>query len=174
MCQIFHCFIIQGVGFNYHQRNVRSQASVSNFQVSVSAFMTKSRSRLEIWARSRSRRLRSRLHHCRLLRFLEENNFFQRRALSKAFFHCPNARMRTKRMLFAKMHLQGHKVEEYKNKIGAQLEELQARFYHFQELKSCFAFLINPFIVNVVSDSYPVRQPFVTNLCAVETKLTGS
>jgi len=26
--------------------------------------MTKSRSRLEIWARSRSRRLRSRLHHC--------------------------------------------------------------------------------------------------------------
>jgi len=25
--------------------------------------MTKSRSRLEIWARSRSRRLRSRLHH---------------------------------------------------------------------------------------------------------------
>jgi len=26
--------------------------------------MTKFRSRLEIWARSRSRRLRSRLHHC--------------------------------------------------------------------------------------------------------------
>jgi len=77
-------------------------------------------------------------------------------------------------MLFAKMHLQGHKVEEYKNKIGAQLEELQARFYHFQELKSCFAFLINPFIVNVVSDSYPVRQPFVKNLCAVGTKPTGS
>ena len=36
-------------------RNVRSRVSVSNFQVSVSAFMTKSR--------SRSRRLRSRLHH---------------------------------------------------------------------------------------------------------------
>jgi len=36
------------------------------FQVSVSAFMTKSLSRLEIWARSlsRSRRLRSRLHRC--------------------------------------------------------------------------------------------------------------
>jgi len=25
MCQIFCCSIIQGVGFNYHQRNVRSR-----------------------------------------------------------------------------------------------------------------------------------------------------
>jgi len=60
MCQIFCCCIIQGVSCNYHNRNVKSR--VSNFQASVSAFMTKSR--LEIWARSRSRRLRSRLHHC--------------------------------------------------------------------------------------------------------------
>jgi len=41
MRQIFCCSIIQGVSFNYHQRNVRSR-------VSVSAFMTKSRSRL-LW-----------------------------------------------------------------------------------------------------------------------------
>ena len=47
-------------------------------------------------------------------------------------------------------------------------------FDHFQELKPCFAFLVNPFIVNVVSDDCPVRQPFVTNLSAVETKLTDS
>jgi len=40
MCQIFCCSIIQGVIFNYHQRNVRSRVSVSNFQVSVSVFMT--------------------------------------------------------------------------------------------------------------------------------------
>ena len=31
MCQIFCCSIIQGVSFNYHQRNVRSRVSVSNF-----------------------------------------------------------------------------------------------------------------------------------------------
>jgi len=31
MCQIFCCCIIQGVSFNYHHRNVRSQVSVSNF-----------------------------------------------------------------------------------------------------------------------------------------------
>jgi len=65
MWHLFCCCIIQGVSFNYHHRNVRSRVSVSNFQVSVSAFMTKSRSRprLEIWARSWPQRLRSRLYH---------------------------------------------------------------------------------------------------------------
>jgi len=58
MCQIFCCNIIQEVSFNYHQRNVRSRTS------RYPAFMTKSRSRLEIWARSR--RLRFRLNHCNL------------------------------------------------------------------------------------------------------------
>jgi len=67
MCQIFCCCTVQGVSFNYHYRNVRSRVSVSNFQVSVSAFMSKTRSRLDIWARSRSRRLRSRLHHCQVM-----------------------------------------------------------------------------------------------------------
>ena len=65
MCLLFCYCVIQGVSFNYHHRNVRSRVSVSvsNFQVSVSAFMTKSRprSRLEIWARSRSR-----LRHCEI------------------------------------------------------------------------------------------------------------
>ena len=50
------CSLFQRVSFTYHQRNVRSRVSVSvsRFQVSVSAFM----------AKSRSRRLRSRLRHC--------------------------------------------------------------------------------------------------------------
>jgi len=54
------------------------------------------------------------------------------------------------------------------------LKELKARFEYFQALKPRFAFHVNPSIVNVVSDGYPVRQRFVTNLCAVETKLAGS
>jgi len=41
-----------------------------------------------------------------------------------------------------------HKVEEFKW-IVRLLEEFQARFDHFQELKPCFAFLVNPFNVNV-------------------------
>ena len=49
----------------------------------------------------------------RLLRFLEENYIFSKAHIVKS----TNVRMRTKRILFAKRHLQGHKVEEYKNKL---------------------------------------------------------
>jgi len=57
----FVAALFKELAFNYHQTNVRSRVSVSNFQVqvSVSAFTTK----------SRSRRLRSRLHHCLFLSF---------------------------------------------------------------------------------------------------------
>ena len=63
---------LEGDRFNYHQRNVRFRVTVSNFQVSVSfsTFMTKARSHLEIWARSLSRRLRSRLHHWQACAFI--------------------------------------------------------------------------------------------------------
>jgi len=40
------------------------------------------------------------------------------------------------------------------------------------ELKSCFAFPVNTFDVNVVGDGSPVHQPFVTNLTAEKLKLT--
>jgi len=46
-----------------------------------------------------------------------------------------------------------------------------ARCDHLQELKPCFALLVNAFNVNVVGDGCPVRQQFVTNLSAVEMKL---
>jgi len=37
------------------------------------------------------------------------------------------------------------------------LEEFQASYDHFQELKPCFAFLVNPSNVNVVGDGCLVR-----------------
>jgi len=51
------------------------------------------------------------------------------------------------------------------------LEEFQAKIDHFQVLKPCFAFLVNPFSINVVGDGCPVYEPFDTNLTAVEIKL---
>jgi len=62
-------------------------------------------------------------------------------------------------------------VEEYKNKLQ-RLLEFTARFDHLQKLKPFFAFLVNPFNVNVVGGGYPVCQQLVTNLSAVEMKLT--
>jgi len=47
-----------------------------------------------------------------------------------------------------------------------------ARFDSLQELKPCSAFLVNQFNVDVVGSSCPVRQPFATNLSAVEMNLT--
>jgi len=77
-------------------------------------------------------------------------------------------------MLSAKRYLQDHKMEEYKNKLEHNWRSSKPDLTISYELKPCFAFLINPFIVNAVTGGYPVRQPFVTNLSAVETKLTGS
>jgi len=51
--------IFQGVSFNYHQRNVRSRAFRSRSRLLWQSLSFG----LEVWARSRSRRLRSRLHH---------------------------------------------------------------------------------------------------------------
>jgi len=76
-------------------------------------------------------------------------------------------------MLFAKRQLQTTNWKSTKincSTIGGAPSQVG----HFQELKPCFAFLVNPFIVNVVSYGCPVRQTFVTNLSAVETNLTVS
>jgi len=76
-------------------------------------------------------------------------------------------------MLFAKRQLQTTNWKSTKincNTTGGAPSQVG----HFQELEPCFAFLVNPFIVNVVSYGFPVRQTFVTNLSAVETNLTVS
>jgi len=53
--------------FRQNTQILKSRVSVSNFKSRVSEFLMKSRSRLKILTRSRSRRLRSRLHHWQLL-----------------------------------------------------------------------------------------------------------
>jgi len=92
--------------------------------------------------------------------------------LSQAFCQFRYVRMRTND--FCEEAIAGPQSGRIQEEIVRLLEELQARFYCFEELKPCFAFLVNPFIVNVVSDGCSVCQPFVTNLSAVETKLTFS
>jgi len=73
-------------------------------------------------------------------------------------------------MLFEKGQL--HTTRWKNAKINFKTaEEFQARFEHFQELKPCFAFLVNLFSVNVFGDGCPVHLPFVTHLTAAEIKL---
>ena len=65
-----------------------------------------------------------------------------------------------------------NKLNDYKSKLQDLLEDFQARFEDLQELKPCFAFLENPFIVNVVTDGCPVPQPLATNRSTIELELT--
>jgi len=60
------------------------------------------------------------------------------------------------------------RIQKYTARL---LEEFQARFDYLQELKSCFLFPENPFN-DIVGDGCPARQSIVTNLSAVEMKLT--
>jgi len=107
----------------------------------------------------------------RLLSFKTKLKFFKEACCQK---HTVILEMSEwERILFVKRQLQ---TTKWKNKkyIVRLLEEFQARFDHLNEWKPCFAFLVNPFNLNVVGDGCPVRQQFVTNLSAVTMKLTES
>jgi len=79
-----------------------------------------------------------------------------------------------RRHAFREEAIAGPQSGRIQQQIVRLVAEFQARFDYFQELKPCFAFFVNPFIVNVVSDGCPICQPLVTNVSAVETKLTDS
>ena len=72
------------------------------------------------------------------------------------------------RMFFAKRRLQ---TTKWKNtKINFKTTGgVPSQIWTFPRVKPCFAFLANPFSVNVVG--CPVQQPFVTHLTAAEIKL---
>jgi len=75
------------------------------------------------------------------------------------------------RTLFAKSRFQTTKWKNTKMNWKT-IGEVTKQMDHFQELKPCLAFLLSPIKVNVVGDACPVHQRIVTNLSAVEMKLT--
>ena len=60
----------------------------------------------------------------------------------KSICHFPNVRMNTN--AFREKAFAGSQSGRIQKQIVTLLEELQARFDHFQELKPWFAFLVNP------------------------------
>ena len=73
-------------------------------------------------------------------------------------------------MLIAKRRLQ---TTKWKNtKINFKTTGgVPSQIWAFPRVKPCFAFLVNPFSVNVVDYGCPVHQPFVTHLTAADIKL---
>ena len=83
--------------------------------------------------------------------FQNKIKVFQKDIMSKTFRHFPNLKMAVN--AFTEV-ITNHKVEEYKDTLQGLLQEFQARFDDLQELKPCFMFLVNPFDIDVIKNSY--------------------
>lgn len=101
--------------------------------------------------------------------FQNKIRVFQRDILSRNFSHFPNLSRRVN--TFPDIEIKDHKLEEYKDKLQGLLDNFLARFDDLQKLKPCFAFLVNPFMVDVVNDGCPILEPLVTESSAVEMEL---
>ena len=96
------------------------------------------------------------------LSFQNKIEIFQRNIFSKTFCHFPTVTMRTND--FRKETIAGHEVKKYKSKLQDYRMSSKPDLTICRScMKPCFAFLVNPFSVNVVGGGNPVCQLFVTN-----------
>lgn len=62
-------------------------------------------------------------------------------------------------------------LEEYNDKLQGLLENFLAMFTDLQKRNPCLAFLVNPFIVDMVNDGCTILEALFTESSAVEMKL---
>jgi hypothetical protein len=62
-------------------------------------------------------------------------------------------------------------TEDYVCKLRGLAEEINYRFSDLRELKPSFAFLENPFLVDIMKNGCPVSQPITVDSAAVELQL---
>ncbi|KAG7168368.1 hypothetical protein Hamer_G002396 [Homarus americanus] len=67
--------------------------------------------------------------------------------------------------------MKDHKLEEYKDKLQGLLDNFLTRFDDLQQLKPCFAFLVNPFKVDVINVGCLILSPLATDSSAVKMEL---
>ena len=51
-----------------------------------------------------------------------------------------------------------HKIESYKEKLQNFVEDFQNRFKDFHSFKSFLGFIVNPFLIDIISDGYQLHQ----------------
>ncbi|XP_076330667.1 EPM2A-interacting protein 1-like [Tachypleus tridentatus] len=101
--------------------------------------------------------------------FQNKIRLFQRDILSRNFSYFLNLKRRVNK--FLDIEIKDYKLEEYKDKLQGLLDNFLDRFEDLQKLKSCFAFLINPFMVDVINDGCSILEPLVTESSAVEMEI---
>ncbi|CAM2098472.1 unnamed protein product [Caretta caretta] len=71
---------------------------------------------------------------------------------------------------FPEIEVENHKLEEYRGILQGLLDDFQTRFEDLQKLRSCFAFLVNPFVVDVI-DGCLIPKTVVMETSTVEMEL---
>lgn len=101
--------------------------------------------------------------------FQKKIQIFQKDILSKEFRHFP--RLQNKVSTNCNGGIQLIKLGAYRDKLQSLLEDFQTRFNDLHQLNSCFAFLINPFMVDVIKDGFKLPKNIVVNTSAAEMEL---
>ena len=68
--------------------------------------------------------------------------------------------------------IQLRKLGAYRDRLQGLLEDFQARFIDLRQLKSCSAFLINPFMIDVIKDGFQLPMNIVMEPSAAEMELS--
>ena len=67
--------------------------------------------------------------------------------------------------------LYSEKIKVYIEGLEGVSTDFATRFSDLENLKPTFAFLVNPFVVDVVDDGCPVQKPIVTQTTNIEAEL---
>ncbi|XP_036358318.1 SCAN domain-containing protein 3-like [Octopus sinensis] len=112
--------------------------------------------------------------HRQFRNFIEELELEDK--LSDVSFYCIVRWLSTSNVLsrivniFPDIEIKDYKVEEHKDKLQGLLDNFLPRFHDLRKLKPCFAFLVNPFMIDVVNGC-PILEPLVTKSFALKMEV---
>lgn len=101
--------------------------------------------------------------------FQNKIQILQRDILSREFKHFP--RLQNRVSSYSDGGIQLRKLGAYRDRLQGLLEDFQARFNDLHQLKSCSAFLINPFMIDVIKDGFQLPMNIVMEPSAAEMEL---
>ena len=88
---------------------------------------------------------------------------FQNDLLSKRFSHFPNLSRRIN--AFPNIEIKNMKQQDYNDKLQGLHDNFQERFNDLRKLKPCFAFLVNPFDIDVITSGGPMLSFVIRSTC---------
>ena len=100
--------------------------------------------------------------------FQKKINLFQRDLTLKTFNYFPQMKM-----IISNPSIQydDHKIESYREKLQNLLEDFQNRFKDLHALKSSLGFILNPFLIDVISDGCPIPLNMLKEVSHFEMEL---